>query len=85
MYRSPALMLQPYRRLRVDGQTDPTGAGDSFSAAAVLALISGATCPEAALVGNLAASITIKKLATTGTSTPAELAQALERWREQNL
>ncbi len=70
--------------VRVAGEIDPTGAGDSFSAAAVLALAAGASRSEAALVGNLAASITVKKLATTGTASSKELQQALSTWREQN-
>lgn len=71
--------------VKVEGEIDPTGAGDSFSAAAVLALASGASYPEAALMGNLAASITVKKLATTGTASPGELMEALSIWRTQNL
>jgi rfaE bifunctional protein kinase chain/domain len=71
--------------VKVEGPIDPTGAGDSFSAAAVLALASGATRPEAALVGNLAASRTVKQLGTTGTVTHYDLLNALQTWREQNL
>ncbi|MEI7947137.1 MAG: PfkB family carbohydrate kinase, partial [bacterium] len=43
--------------VRVSGPVDPTGAGDSFTAGAVLALAAGASRPEAALVGNLVASV----------------------------
>lgn len=70
--------------VRVSGPIDPTGAGDSFTAGAVLALAAGATRPEAALVGNLVASVTVRQLATTGTASPAELVPALALWREQN-
>ena len=70
--------------VRVDGPTDPTGAGDSFTAGSVLALAAGATRPEAALVGNLVASVTVRQLATTGTAKPAELFDALALWKEQN-
>jgi bifunctional ADP-heptose synthase (sugar kinase/adenylyltransferase) len=69
--------------VRVEGPTDPTGAGDSATAGAVLALCAGATLPEAALVANLVASITIQQLATTGTATPSQLAPRLELWRKQ--
>jgi len=69
--------------VRVEGPTDPTGAGDSATAAAVLALAAGGTLPEAALVGNLAASITVEQLATTGTASPQQLSQRLETWRKQ--
>jgi bifunctional ADP-heptose synthase (sugar kinase/adenylyltransferase) len=69
--------------VRVEGPTDPTGAGDSATAGAVLALCAGATLPEAALVANLVASITIEQLATTGTATPSQLGPRLEMWRRQ--
>ncbi|MBN2474479.1 MAG: hypothetical protein JXB62_07715 [Pirellulales bacterium] len=69
--------------VRVEGPTDPTGAGDSATAGAVLALAAGATLPEAALVGNLVASITVQQLATTGTARPEQLPPRLETWREQ--
>jgi sugar/nucleoside kinase (ribokinase family) len=69
--------------VRVEGPIDPTGAGDSATAGAVLALASGATLPEAALVGNLVASITVQQLATTGAARPAELLPRLALWRSQ--
>lgn len=67
--------------VRIEGPTDPTGAGDSATAGAVLALCSGATLPEAALVGNLVASITVQQLATTGTARPGDLIPRLNHWR----
>lgn len=69
--------------VRVEGPTDPTGAGDSASAGAVLALCAGATPPEAALVGNLVASITIQQLGTTGTARPNQLPDRLALWQRQ--
>lgn len=69
--------------VRIEGPTDPTGAGDSATAGAVLALCSGATLPQAALVGNLVASITVQQLATTGTARPEELLPRLSLWRRQ--
>jgi bifunctional ADP-heptose synthase (sugar kinase/adenylyltransferase) len=69
--------------VRVDGPIDPTGAGDSATAGAVLGLAAGATLPEAALVGNLVASLTIQQLATTGAARPGQLPERLQRWREQ--
>ena len=69
--------------VRVEGPIDETGAGDSATAGAVLALAAGATLPEAALVGNLVASITIQQLATTGTARPEELAPRLDLWQGQ--
>jgi bifunctional ADP-heptose synthase (sugar kinase/adenylyltransferase) len=70
--------------VKLTGPTDPTGAGDSATAGAVLALCSGATLPEAALMGCLVASITVQQLATTGTATPKEVIERLALWREQN-
>ena len=70
--------------VRVEGPLDVTGAGDSFTAGAVLALCSGASLPEAALVGNLAASVTIRQLAVTGTATRRQLARRLDLWKLQN-
>ncbi|GAB4133215.1 MAG: D-glycero-beta-D-manno-heptose-7-phosphate kinase [Thermogutta sp.] len=64
----------------VTGPVDPTGAGDSASAAAVAALACGASLPEAALLGNLAASITVQQLATTGTARPEELEPRRKLW-----
>jgi rfaE bifunctional protein kinase chain/domain len=75
----PALV----RGVRVPEPTDPTGAGDSATAGAVLALSSGASPAEAALVANLVASITVQQLATTGTASPAELGSRLEMWLSQ--
>jgi sugar/nucleoside kinase (ribokinase family) len=70
--------------VRVDGPVDPTGAGDSFTAGAVLALAAGASFAEAALVGNLVASVTVRQLSTTGTARPEELLPALDLWLEAN-
>ena len=70
--------------VRVEGPLDVTGAGDSFTAGAVLALCSGASLPEAALVGNLAASVTIRQLSVTGTATRRQLARRLDLWKLQN-
>ena len=70
--------------VQVEGPVDVTGAGDSFTAGAVLALCSGAGLPEAALVGNLAASVTIRQLSVTGTATRRQLVRRLALWKEQN-
>ncbi len=64
--------------VRVDGPTDPTGAGDSATAGAVMALAAGAALPEAALIGNLVASITVGQLSTTGTARPEQLPPRLD-------
>ncbi len=70
--------------VRVMGDTDTTGAGDSATAGCVLALCAGASYVEAAVIGNLVASITIQQLATTGTARPDELVPRLKLWHEQN-
>jgi len=69
--------------VRVEGPIDPTGAGDSVTAGAVLALAAGAELPEAALIGNLVASITIQQLATTGTARRNQLPDRLRTWLHQ--
>jgi sugar/nucleoside kinase (ribokinase family) len=52
---------------------DVVGAGDSVMAGIVAALCSRAEPSEAALLGNLVASITIQQIGTTGTATPAQV------------
>jgi rfaE bifunctional protein kinase chain/domain len=69
--------------VRIEGPIDTTGAGDSATAGAVSALAAGATLPEAALVGNLVASITVQQLATTGTAKPEQLLPRLAMWQAQ--
>lgn len=71
--------------VRVSGETDTTGAGDAATAGCVMALCAGATFVEAAVVGNLVASITVQQLATTGTARPDELGARLKLWHEQNV
>jgi rfaE bifunctional protein kinase chain/domain len=66
----------------VSGGIDIVGAGDSVMAGIVSALGSGAEPGEAALLGNLVASITIQQIGTTGTATPA---QVREQFRQAKL
>jgi rfaE bifunctional protein kinase chain/domain len=68
----------------VKGPVDPTGAGDSATAGAVLTMMSGGSQAEAALMGNLVASVTVRKLGTTGTATAAEVLEAHALWRDQH-
>jgi rfaE bifunctional protein kinase chain/domain len=56
---------------------DVTGAGDTVIATFSVASASGAIAHEAAILGNLAASIVVKKFGAA-TTTPQEIAQALE-------
>jgi len=55
--------------VRVEGEIDIVGAGDSVAAGIVSALCAGATHTEAGLIGNLVASITIQQIGATGTAT----------------
>jgi sugar/nucleoside kinase (ribokinase family) len=68
----------------VAAEIDPTGAGDSASAGAVLALCAGAQLPEAALIGNFVASITVQQIGTTGVARPAQLGAAWQAWTKRD-
>ena len=57
----------------VAGPIDVVGAGDSVTAGLVAAHCAGGTLAEAALVGNLAASLTIQQLGVTGTPTRKQI------------
>ncbi len=64
--------------IQVSSAIDPVGAGDTV-AAAIAAALGGGCLPEAAArIANVAASITVRKLRTTGTATPAEIRQVGE-------
>jgi rfaE bifunctional protein kinase chain/domain len=65
----------------VKGPIDPVGAGDSVSAGIACAVAAGCSFVEAAVFGNLVASITIQQLGATGTATPE---QVRVRWEEVN-
>ena len=66
--------------IRVQGPIDIVGAGDSTMAGIVSSLCCGATHAEAAMVGNLVASITVQQIGTTGTATRE---QVVERSRKR--
>jgi sugar/nucleoside kinase (ribokinase family) len=61
----------------VSGPIDIVGAGDSVMAGLMAGLCAGAAPAEAALIGNLAASITIQQIGTTGTASPEQLRHRL--------
>ena len=69
--------------LRQTGTIDIVGAGDSVMAGITLALCSGATPEEAAVVGNLVASITVQQIGVTGTATRQEVLQRFRATHEQ--
>ena len=68
---------------RLTGQIDIVGAGDSVTTGTVAALCAGASLSEAALIGNLAASITIEQLGVTGTANQDQLRSRLIEYNEQ--
>lgn len=57
------------------GKTDPVGAGDTVVASLAAVLANSTDTTLAARLANLAASITVRKIHTTGTATPAELCE----------
>lgn len=61
------------------GPFDICGAGDATTSGIISALCCGANWCDAALLGNIVASITIEQLGTTGTATPD---QVLARFKE---
>jgi sugar/nucleoside kinase (ribokinase family) len=63
----------------VESPIDIVGARDSFLTGMGSSLCAGAGFEEAALIGNLAASIVIQQIGTTGT---ANRTQIIERFRE---
>jgi rfaE bifunctional protein kinase chain/domain len=69
--------VQEFPGIQIIGKTDPVGAGDTV-VASLAAMLGCCTDVEmAAGVANLAASITVRKLHTTGTATPAELREVV--------
>jgi len=64
-----------------EGPIDIVGAGDSLTAGMVSALCAGATFAEAALVGNLVASITVQQIGVTGTASPDQVRQRFREYR----
>jgi bifunctional ADP-heptose synthase (sugar kinase/adenylyltransferase) len=65
------------------GPIDVVGAGDSVMAGVVTGLGAGGTAKEAAFIGNLAASITIQQLGTTGIASREQLWQRYTEMKTQ--
>lgn len=61
------------------GPVDICGAGDSCSAGMAVAKACGLSDVQAAMLGNLVASVTVQQIGVTGTCTPAQLRA---RWAE---
>lgn len=66
--------------LRVPAPVDTVGAGDTFLSALTLALAARASAVEAAVLGHLAAAVTIRKLGITGAASAEEILEAYERY-----
>lgn len=64
---------------RLEGEIDIVGAGDSATAGIVAALCGGASPAEAAVVGNIVASITVEQLGTTGTASQEDVRRRFHR------
>lgn len=62
----------------VEGPIDICGAGDSFLAGLAMALAAGADRCEAARIGNLCSSVTIRQVGTTGTATREQIRLAAQ-------
>ncbi|MCJ7660540.1 MAG: PfkB family carbohydrate kinase [Anaerolineales bacterium] len=65
----------------VEGPIDIVGAGDSTIAGITAALSAGAALQEAALIGNLVASITIQQIGKTGTATRGQIKERFKAYR----
>ena len=63
--------------LPVRGEIDVVGAGDAVTANLTAALAAGATAREAIMIANIAASIVLHQLGTTGTASVAQIAELL--------
>ncbi len=59
--------------LSLDGEIDPTGAGDTVASAIAASLCAGASLGEAAEIANIAARVTVGKIGTTGTASQSEI------------
>jgi len=64
--------------IEITQPVDPVGAGDTVVAAIAAVLASGGDVPTAASIANIAGSVTVRKIKTTGVVTPAELTFAAE-------
>jgi rfaE bifunctional protein kinase chain/domain len=71
--------------IRIAGPLDIVGAGDSTTAGIVSALCAGASLCDAAVVGNVVASITIQQIGTTGTATPEQVRERFEEFERAGL
>lgn len=73
------------RTVPAEGPIDIVGAGDSTTAGIVSSLCSGASLHDAALIGNVVASITIQRIGTTGTASPEEVRARFDRFADAGI
>ena len=66
----------------VEGPLDIVGAGDSAASGLVSALCAGAALDEAAIIGNIVASIAVQQVGTTGTATQQQVRQRFSEHEE---
>ena len=71
--------------VKVTGPIDVTGAGDSMTAGLMSAYCAGADLFEAALIGNMAASVTIQQIGRTGTATQEDILGAFKYFKAREL
>jgi bifunctional ADP-heptose synthase (sugar kinase/adenylyltransferase) len=74
---APTGAVEHVSALPVRGEIDVVGAGDAVTANLTAALAAGATIKEALILANVAASIVIHQLGTTGTAIVSQLAEWL--------
>ncbi len=70
---SPRGEIEHAPALKVRGEIDIVGAGDSVTANLTAALSAGASLYEALMIANAAASVVVHKLGTTGTASVLEI------------
>ncbi len=69
--------IQHIPTVKVTGEIDICGAGDAATCGITAALCTGAGLLDAATLGNLTSSVTIRQIGTTGTASPTQLRGAL--------
>jgi bifunctional ADP-heptose synthase (sugar kinase/adenylyltransferase) len=69
--------------VKVEGDIDICGAGDAATAGLVGALCAGADMFEAAIVGNLAASVTVRQIGKTGVATKVDIIKAWQQYTKK--
>ena len=69
--------------LPVEGEVDITGAGDTVTSVMTLSLCSGVDLIHAAIIANLAARITVKKIGITGTASKDEILMEFDQVKDR--